>query len=84
MGGRAKRGREHAQAADSAITKGQEVGTREWGGIRGAEDSLHPLRSRAATRSWADEPPSVRQQDDCAKAKREDLGRHARLGAVHE
>jgi hypothetical protein len=33
---------------------------------------------------WAHELPSVRQQDDCAKEKREDLGCHARLGTVHD
>lgn len=80
MGDRTERGREYTQAAGAAATKGREVGTTEWSGVRGREDSLHLFSSPAATRSGADDPPSVRRQDDCAQAKREELGCHARLG----
>lgn len=58
MGDWTERGREHAQVADPAATKGR-------------EDSLHSLRSDATAGSWADEPLVVWQQDDCAEAKRE-------------
>ena len=64
LGDGAECSREHAQAADETATKGRELGAGEWHGFQSRQEGFHPLRSAAATRSWANELFGVRQQDD--------------------